>query len=70
MFDAGLLVNKPYPPSLSFQSMGVRFTTLRRETPWLQRLPHVPVRYALKYQAEVWVDPSLFRVRFGSTQGT
>ena len=34
--------------------MGVRFTALRRETPWLQRLPYAPVRYALKYQAEAW----------------
>ena len=54
MFDAGLLIDKPSPPSLSFQSMGVRFTALRRETPWLQRLPYAPVRYALKYQAEAW----------------
>ena len=44
MFDAGLLIDKPSPPSLSFQSMGVRFTALRRETPWLQRLPYAPVR--------------------------
>ena len=54
MFDMGLVVDKPSPPSVSFQSMGVRFTVLRRETPWLQRLPYVPVRYALKYQAEAW----------------
>ena len=54
MFDAGLVVDKPSPPSVSFQSMGVRFTALRHETPWLQRLPYVPVRYALKYQAEAW----------------
>ena len=54
MFDMGLVVDKPSPPSVSFQSMGVRFTALRRETPWLQRLPYVPVRYALKYQAEAW----------------
>ena len=54
LFDAGLVFNKPSPPSVSFHSMGVRFTALRRETPWLQRLPYVPVRYALKYQAEAW----------------
>ena len=54
MFDMGLVIDKPSPPSLSFQSMSVRFTALRRETPWLQRLPYVPVRYALKYQAEAW----------------
>ena len=54
MFDAGLLVEKPSPPSLSFQSMGVRFTALRRETPWLKLLPYAPVRYVLKYQAEAW----------------
>ena len=54
LFDAGLVFDKPSPPSVSFQSMGVRFTALRRETPWLQRLPYVPVRYALKYQADAW----------------
>ena len=54
MFDTGLVLNKPSPPSVIFQSMGVRFTTLRRETPWLQRLPYAPVRYVLKYQAEAW----------------
>ena len=54
MFDAGLAFDKPSPPSVSFQSMRVRFTALRRETPWLQRLPYAPVRYVLKYQAEAW----------------
>ena len=54
MFDAGLVLDKPSPPSVSFQSMGVRFTALRREPPWLQRLPYAPVRYVLKYQAEAW----------------
>ena len=54
MFDSGLVLDKPSPPLVSFQSMGLRFTVLRRETPWLQRLPYVPVRYALKYQAEAW----------------
>ena len=54
LFDAGLVLDKPSPPSVSFQSTGVRFTALRRETPWLQRLPYVPVRYALKYQADAW----------------
>ena len=54
LFDAGLVVDKPSPPSVSFQSMGVRFTALRRETPWLQRLPYAPVRYVLKYQSEAW----------------
>ena len=41
-------------PSVSFQSLGVEFTKLHRETPWLQALPYVPVRYALKYQADAW----------------
>ena len=54
MFDMGLVFGKPSPPPVSFQSMCVRFTALRRETPWLQRLPYVPVRYVLKYQAEAW----------------
>ena len=54
MFDMGFAVDKPSPPSVSFQSMGVRCTALRRETPWLQQLPYAPVRYVLKYQAETW----------------
>ena len=54
MFDMGLVVDKPSPPSLSYQSMSLRFTALRRGTPWLQRLPYHPIRYALKYQAEAW----------------
>ncbi len=54
LFDAGLVFDKPSRPSVSFQSMGVRFTALRRETPWLRRLPYVPVRFALKYQADAW----------------
>ncbi len=41
-------------PSVSFESLGVEFTKLRRETPWLQELPYLPVRYVLKYQAEAW----------------
>lgn len=41
-------------PSTSFQSLGVEFTKLRNETPWLQKLPYAPVRYVLKYQSEAW----------------
>ncbi len=52
-------LHRKYPnsrrkPSLTFQSLGVEFTKLRRETPWLQALPYAPVRYALKYQADAW----------------
>ena len=53
--EAGLVVgDAPPKPSVSFFSLGKRFTELRRETPWLQRLPFAPVRYALKYQADAW----------------
>ncbi len=41
-------------PSISFSSLGVAFTELRRETPWLQALPYSPVRYVLKYQSDAW----------------
>lgn len=44
MFDTGLVMEKPAPPSVSYQSMGVRFTALRRGTQWLQLLPYAPVR--------------------------
>ena len=38
--EAGLVVgDAPPKPSVSFFSLGKRFTELRRETPWLQRLP-------------------------------
>ena len=39
---------------MSFQSLGVEFTKLRRETPWLGELPFSPVRYTLKHQADAW----------------
>ena len=57
LLNAGLVVDEPSPPPVSFQSMGVRFTALRRETPWLQRLPYAPVRYVLKYQAQERLQP-------------
>lgn len=50
----GLLIKRPEKPSLSYFSLSKRFTALRRRTPWLQRLPYHPVRYALKYQADAW----------------
>lgn len=43
-----------FAPSVSFQSLFVEFTKLRRETPWLQELPYLPVRHVLKYQSEAW----------------
>jgi len=45
---------KAEKPSVSFQSMGVWFTRLRKETDWLQTLPYAPIRYTLKYQADAW----------------
>ena len=41
-------------PSVNFQSLGVQFTKLRNETPWLKALPYAPVRYVLKYQSDAW----------------
>ena len=49
-----LLFERPERPSLTFFSLGKRFTTLRAQTPWLQALPFAPVRHALKYQADAW----------------
>lgn len=41
-------------PAPTFSNLGVAFTQLRKETPWLKELPYGPVRYALKYQADAW----------------
>lgn len=41
-------------PPVTFQSLGVQFTQLRKATPWLAELPYLPVRYVLKYQADAW----------------
>ena len=50
----GMLFERPSRPSLTFFSLGKRFTQLRAATPWLQALPYHPVRQALKYQADAW----------------
>ena len=50
-------------PLVSFQSLGVWFTQLRHDTPWLMDLPAAPVRYVLKYQADAW--RSFFRGKGG-----
>lgn len=42
------------PPNVSFFTLGKAFTQLRCATPWLAELPSVPIRYALKYQADAW----------------
>ena len=42
------------PPSPTFFTLGKAFTQLRAVTPWLQELPMVPIRYALKHQADAW----------------
>ncbi|MDE2644255.1 MAG: transposase [Bacteroidota bacterium] len=41
-------------PSVSFFSLGQRFTALRQETPWLPDYSFAIVRYGLKYQADAW----------------
>lgn len=43
-------------PSTTFQSMGVEFTKLRRETDWLRELPCAPVRFTLNHQAKAWTN--------------
>ena len=54
-YEAGLIVGEcPPKPSVSFFSLGKRFTELRREVSWLHDLPFAPVRYVLKYQADAW----------------
>ena len=50
----GMLYERPSRPSLTFFSLGKRFTALRAQTLWLQALPYAPVRQALKYQADAW----------------
>ena len=50
----GLCFERPAKPSLTFFSLGKRFTALRAEIPWLQDLPFAAVRYSLKRQADAW----------------
>ena len=50
----GMLYERPAKPSLSFFSLGKRFTQLRSETAWLRELPFAVVRYSLKHQADAW----------------
>ena len=50
----GLCFERPPKPSLTFFSLGKRFTALRAEIPWLQDLPFAAVRYSLKRQADAW----------------
>lgn len=41
-------------PSVSFFSLGKRFTELRHKTPWLMELPANVIKHTLKHQAEAW----------------
>ena len=41
-------------PSLSFFTWGKRFTRLRRQTPWLNDLPHKPLKMTLRHWARSW----------------
>ncbi len=52
-YDAVRDTDQP-KPSLSFFSLGKRFTKLRQSTEWLDQYSFTVVRYALKYQAEAW----------------
>ena len=69
----GMLFERPAKPSLSFFSLGKRFTALRAQTPWLQALPFAPVRHVLKYQADAWkrafADPKAGRPKFKARRG-
>ena len=69
----GMLFERPAKPSLSFFSLGKRFTALRAQTPWLQDLPFAPVRHILKYQADAWkrafADPKAGRPKFKARRG-
>ena len=42
------------PPSVTFFSLGKRFTELRRDLPWLSDYSSKITRYTLKYQADAW----------------
>ncbi|GEM_PF-3346207 len=42
------------PPAPTFFAPGREFTRLRRDWPWLREMPFHPVRYTLRYQANVW----------------
>ncbi len=42
------------PPSVSFFSLGKRFTALRSTVEWLPEYSFGVVRYTLKYQADAW----------------
>ena len=69
----GLLIERPSKPSLTFFSLGKRFTELRRQTPWLKELSFACVRHVLKYQAEAWKrafdDPNTGFPHFKARQG-
>ena len=69
----GLCFERPAKPSLTFFSLGRRFTALRAQTPWLQALPYHPVRHTLKYQVDAWkrsfADPKAGRPKFKARRG-
>ncbi len=61
------------PPSVSFFSLGKRFTELRRNIEWLPDYSYRVVRYTLKYQADAWkafFKESKGRPRFRSRHGS
>lgn len=56
-------INDFEKPSVSFFSLGKRFTKLRREVDWLDQYSFKITRYALKYQADAW------KAAFGNGRG-
>ncbi len=52
-YDAVRDTDQP-KPSVSFFSLGKRFTKLRQSTEWLDQYSCAIVRYTLKYQADAW----------------
>ncbi len=52
-YDAVRDTDQP-KPSVSFFSLGKRFTKFRQSTEWLDQYSYKIVRHALKYQADAW----------------
>lgn len=69
----GLLIERPPKPSLTFFSLGKRFTLLRSRTPWLKELSFSCVRHTVKYQADAWkrtfAEPGAGLPKFKARQG-
>ena len=61
------------PPSVSFSTLGKKFTALRNATPWLGQYGFKITRYVLNYQADAWkaffrgeAEPPRFKSKYGT----